>query len=429
MVSPIQNKMYNENNFQKIPQLSKFSQEDLHIIEVVSKVLPFKVNQYTIEKLINWNDIPNDPIYQLVFPQKGMLKEEHFNTISSLIKQGCNDFEVNHVVKQIRVQLNPHPSNQVQNIPQIENKRVEGIQHKYKETILFFPSQGQTCFTYCTFCFRWPQFIGDKELQFASKDSIALCNYLKLNKQVTDVILTGGDPMIMSAKLFEMYLQSLLDPGLEHIQTIRIGTKALTYWPHRFTLMADSDELLKIFEKVIKSGKKIALMAHFNHWIELEQELTVFAIKKLQDIGVMIRAQGPVLKHINDSADVWSKLWKKQVALNIVPYYMFVERDTGPSYYFEIPLVKAWDIYKNAIKTVSGLARTVRGPSMSTDFGKVEIQGVSEILGEKVFVLRYIQARNPDMVYTPFFAKYNPQAVWISDLEPIFNKENFFSKL
>jgi len=419
-------KLFNENNFEKIPQLSNFSQEDLHVIKVVSTILPFKVNQYVIDELIDWNNIPNDPIYQLTFPQKGMLKSEHFNQISSLIKQGLNPYEINLAVKTIRMQLNPHPSNQIENVPKIEGNNIPGIQHKYKETVLFFPSQGQTCFTYCTFCFRWAQFIGDRELRFASNDGVALCNYLAANKEVTDVLFTGGDPMIMNTNLFESYFELLLDTKLDHIQTIRIGTKSLTHWPHRFTLMEDADDLLRLFEKMIKSGKTIALMVHFNHWRELRPELTRRAIKRLQDVGVVIRSQSPVLKHINDDSLVWSKLWKDQVALNIIPYYMFVERDTGPKNYFEVPLIKSWEIYKDAIKGVSGLARTARGPSMSTSYGKIEVQGVSEILGKKVFVLRFIQARNPDWVQRPFFAKYNPNAVWINDLEPAFGQEKFF---
>ena len=93
--------------------------------------------------------------------------------------------------------------------------------------------------------------------------------------------------------------------------------------------------------------------------------------------------------------------------MGMIPYYMFVERDTGARRYFELPLERAWQIYRGAIKQLSGLGRTARGPSMSVLPGKVEIQGVAEIQGEKVFVLRFIQARNPEWVQRPFFAKYD----------------------
>ena len=119
-------------------------------------------------------------------------------------------------------------------------------------------------------------------------------------------------------------------------------------------------------------------------------------------------------------------MWQTQVRLGIVPYYMFVERDTGASHYFEVPLLRAWEIYREAMQRVSGLARTARGPSMSASPGKVEIQGVAEIAGEKVFVLRFIQARNPDWVQRPFFAKYDERATWLDGLEPAFGERWFW---
>ncbi|MCG8014165.1 MAG: lysine 2,3-aminomutase, partial [Candidatus Thiodiazotropha weberae] len=86
--------------------------------------------------------------------------------------------------------------------------------------------------------------------------------------------------------------------------------------------------------------------------------------------------------------------------------------------YFEVPLYKAWKIYRQAMQKVSGLGRTARGPSMSADPGKVEIQGITEMNGQKVFVLRFIQARDPSWVQQPFFAKFDEQATWFDQLQP-----------
>ena len=105
---------------------------------------------------------------------------------------------------------------------------------------------------------------------------------------------------------------------------------------------------------------------------------------------------------------------------------MFVERDTGARHHFEVPLAKAWDIYRDAIQQVSGLGRTARGPSMSAGSGKIEVQSITEINGEKVFVLRMIQGRNLDWVQKPFFAKFDEKATWISDLKPAFGETKFF---
>lgn len=287
--------------------------------------------------------------------------------------------------------LNPHPAaQQALNVPQFDGVQLEGMQHKYNETVLFFPSQGQTCHSYCTFCFRWAQFIGDKELRFASNETDKLHDYLNDHPEVTDLLITGGDPMVMKTAKLAHYLEPLLNGRSENIQSVRLGTKALTFWPQRFVTDPDADDLLRLLERLIKAGKHVALMAHYNHWQEISTPIAEEAIRRIRGTGAVIRSQGPLLANINDRSDDWARLWQKQVSLGIIPYYMFVERDTGARRYFEVPLVKAWEIYRDAMQQVSGLARTARGPSMSAGPGKVEVQSVTEINGEKVIALRFI---------------------------------------
>ena len=184
--------------------------------------------------------------------------------------------------------------------------------------------------------------------------------------------------------------------------------------------------MLRLFEKVVNSGKHLAIMAHYNHWRELDTAVAKRAIRALRDTGAVIRSQGPLLAHINDDPVVWAQLWKTQAGLGIVPYYMFVERDTGAHNYFEVPLNRAWQVYREAQQQVSGIARTARGPSMSANPGKVEIQGMCEINGEKVFALRFIQGRNPDWVQRPFFARFDENASWLEQLKPAFGEDKFF---
>ncbi len=105
---------------------------------------------------------------------------------------------------------------------------------------------------------------------------------------------------------------------------------------------------------------------------------------------------------------------------------MFVARDTGSKAFFEVPLARAWNIFRKAYANVSGIARTVRGPSMSCSPGKVQVLGITEVNGEKVFVLRFLQCRNPQLVDVPFFAKYSASATWFDDLEPAFGEKKFF---
>lgn len=415
------------HNYKKIQQIDKLTAEQLEAIEVVGNVLPFKTNNYVVDELINWDNLENDPMFKLTFPQKGMLSESHYDKMKAVLDSTNNRDEIKKAANSIRQELNPHPAGQLEhNVPQINGEKLMGMQHKYRETVLFFPSQGQTCHAYCTFCFRWPQFVGMDELKFATKEASLLGQYVRENKEVTDVLFTGGDPMIMKAKIFATYIEPLLESDITNLQTIRIGTKALGYWPYKFTSDDDADEMLNLFERIIKKGINLSIMAHFSHPVELETEAVKAAIKRLRSIGVQIRTQSPVLKHINDAPEIWADMWRKQVNLNCIPYYMFIPRDTGAQDYFAITLEKAWEIFREAYQKVSGVCRTVRGPSMSCNPGKVQVLGVSEIHGEKVFVLRMLQGRNPDWVAKPFFAKYDKNAIWMDDLKPAFGEKNFF---
>jgi hypothetical protein len=119
-------------------------------------------------------------------------------------------------------------------------------------------------------------------------------------------------------------------------------------------------------------------------------------------------------------------MWTKQIQLGCIPYYMFVVRDTGAQHYFGVSLAKAHEIFRDAYKKVSGLGRTVRGPSMSATPGKVLVDGVATVMGEKVFTLRFLQGRNPDWVQRPFFAKYDENAIWLDELKPAFEEKFFF---
>jgi KamA family protein len=419
--------VYTERQLEQIPQLQRLPAALRRSMRAVAQVLPFRVNRYVVDELIDWDKVPDDPIFQLTFPQEGMLAPEDFQRIAALLDVGADPAQIRAVAQDIRQKLNPHPAGQrLLNVPRLDDKRLEGMQHKYRETVLFFPSQGQTCHAYCTFCFRWAQFVGDKELRIASHEAALLHRYLRQHHEVTDLLMTGGDPMVMKTKHLAAYLEPLLQPEFSHIQTLRIGTKALSFWPQRFVLDEDADDLLRLLERLVRKGKHVAVMAHFNHWRELDTPIAREAVRRVRATGAVIRSQSPLVAHINDSADVWARLWQTQVSLGIVPYYMFVERDTGASRYFEVPLVRAWDIYRDAIQQVSGVARTVRGPSMSAGPGKVEVQGVADVAGEQVFVLRFIQGRNPDWVQRPFFARFDPQATWLDDLRPALGEENFF---
>lgn len=394
-------------------------------VQAVAHVLPFRTNSYVVDELIDWDAAPDDPIYRLVFPQADMLPAEDVSRMVDLLRSGASTLELNAAANQIRAKLNPHPAGQMElNVPKLANEEpVPGLQHKYKETVLIFPKQGQTCHAYCTYCFRWAQFVGDADLKFASREIQPLVDYIRAHPEVTNVLFTGGDPMIMSEAVLARYIEPLLE--IEHLEAIRIGTKALAYWPQRFVTDADADDTLRLFEKVVASGKSLAFMAHFSHPTEMVPEIVQEAVRRIRSTGAVIRTQAPLIRTINDDPAIWESMWRTHLRHGMVPYYMFVERDTGPQDYFAVPLARAYDIFRGAYQKVSGLARTVRGPSMSATPGKVCVDGVTEIAGEKVFVLHFIQSRDPELVGKPFFAKYDEKASWLFDLEPALGATHF----
>lgn len=418
---------YNLGNFREIPQIARLSEEQLFEIEVVGRVLPFKTNNFVVDELIDWDNIPDDPMFVLTFPQRDMLLPHHYEEMARLVKAGESPAVIREAADRIRLELNPHPAGQLDlNVPYLDGKPLHGMQHKYRETVLFFPSPGQTCHAYCTFCFRWPQFVGLSGLKFASREAEHLVAYLKAHPEVTDVLFTGGDPLLMSARRLADYLEPLIAADLPNLRHIRIGTKALSYWPYRFLTDADSDHMVALLRKVAASGKHLAIMAHFNHPRELEPQPVRQAIQRLRSTGAVIRTQSPVLRHINDDPALWARMWNAQVDLGCVPYYMFLARDTGAQHYFAVPLVRAWEIFREAYQRVSGLGRTVRGPSMSACPGKVQVLGVTEAKGEKVITMRFLQGRNPDWIHRPFFAEYDDKATWLDELKPAFGQPRFF---
>ncbi len=427
MINQAPYRSYAQHNYRSISALEKLPAELMREIEIVSHVLPFKSNNYVVDQLINWDNVPNDPIYTLTFPRREMLMPEHYARMEACIDSGASKDQIKAVANRIREELNPHPAGQLEhNVPMIEDVKLTGMQHKYRETVLFFPSQGQTCHAYCTFCFRWPQFVGMDEWKFAMRETELLVKYLQDNRQVSDLLFTGGDPMIMKNKIFASYIDELLRADIPNLQTIRIGTKALGYWPYKFLTDDDAEDTLRTFERIVQSGRNLAIMAHFNHPAELSTPAVKEAIRRIRATGAQIRTQSPVMKHINDDPNIWAAMWREQVNQGCIPYYMFLARDTGAQHYFKIPLVRAWSIFQEAYQQVSGVCRTVRGPSMSANPGKIQVLGPSEAGGKKILTLRFLQGRDPNWAARPFFAEYSETATWLDELKPAFGEKEFF---
>lgn len=419
---------YGPRQLSDIGQRYGLAPDVVETIDAVAHVLPFRVNDYVLNNLVDWNNIPDDPMFQMLFPQKGMLEAATTTRLRSLGRRGWPKEETRRLTTAVRRDLNPHPSGQMElNVPMEQNEPVPGMQHKYRETVLYFPAQGQTCHAYCTYCFRWAQFVGEKDLKFSTPDPNRLVGYLHHHPDVSDVLITGGDPLIMATARLQAHVEPLL--AVDSVKTIRFGTKSLTYWPDRFVGDDDSDELLRLFERIVASGRTCAVMAHFSHPREIDQPVTTEAIRRIRDTGAQIFCQAPLIARVNDDPAVWNELWRRELGLGAIPYYMFVERDTGPHDYFKVPLTRAAQIFSDAFRDLPGLARTVRGPVMSATPGKVVVDGVQHSRGTKRLALRFLQARDPAVVGQPFTARYSSEASWLTELDGFEGSDRVLSAL
>jgi L-lysine 2,3-aminomutase len=416
---------YTARNLDQIPQLGDWSGEELLKMRSVAAVLPFRTNSYVVDQLIDWGDLERDPMFRLTFPSPGMLHSDDLARMVKLVGDDASATAIAAEAHTIRRRLNPHPSGQLAlNVPEMDGQVLTGLQHKYHETVLFFPAQGQVCHAFCTYCFRWAQFVGEPDLKQSCNDPAVLCGYLRRHPEVTDVLITGGDPMVMRTELLARYVEPLLT--IDSVRTIRIGTKAVAYWPYRFLTDPDADELARLLERVVRCGRQLAVMAHYSHPRELVPDPAREALRRIRATGASVYVQAPLIRGINDCPDIWAELWRTALDLGAVPYYLFVERDTGPRDFFEVPLAQCWSIFRDAVSRMSGLGRTVRGPVMSATPGKVVVDGITEVAGTRTFALRYLQARDPELVGRPFFARFDAGATWFDQLAPLSDADRRF---
>lgn len=394
-------------------------------LEWLAEIIPFRTNTYVINELIDWTNPELDPIFRFTMPSVEMLG--NYAARFRQVFERRDRREISSLADEVHVSFNPHPASQVElNIPDSLRKVSSGIQQQYKSTVLFFPKAGQICHAYCSYCFRWPQFLND-QFRFAEIESSILIDYLKSKPDVTDVIFTGGDPMTMSTQRLRRYIEPILQ--VKTIRAIRIGTKACSYWPYRYTHHDDSKDLMRLFSEIVDAGKHLTLLGHYTHPKELKSSATLQALKEIRRAGATIRSQAPVLRGVNDSAHTISELLARQVGLGIVPYYLFVERPTGPYSHFRIPLGDVLDICREGERAMSGLCKSIRAPVMSTGIGKVHLVGKVRVDGSDVFVCRVLQARDHSMDGMIFMAKYSEDDYWVSDLKPIGVNEEFRKQL
>lgn len=402
------------SSLKQIPQFSKLSEEMRFNVEVAASIIPFKSNTYIVEQLIDWEKIPNDPIFQMCFPQKGVVLHDDFEKVKELLKYSKASEELKGAVNTARKNLIATDTQNSFHIPNVKNKPVFGICHQFQDTILAFPFAGADCFAICTYCYRWMKHLGIGSY-FGYSDEFSPVKYLHEHPEVSDIQMTGGDPMTMSAQTLAKNVLPLL--LVESLDTIRFSTRALSWWPYRFTKDDDADALIRVLEAIVKSGKHCSIMAHITHPRELSTDAAVEAIKRIQSTGTVIRSQAPMMRNINDNVQIIQQLLKEEVKLGIVPYYLYLDADSGPREYFRVPFASAFKIIKDAQQNLSGFVRTLRGPVIQDSGNKILISDIIDFNTEKFFIFKYLHSTEPQKNGLSFFTSYNESATRLCHLQ------------
>ncbi|MBP85670.1 MAG: KamA family radical SAM protein [Planctomycetaceae bacterium] len=350
-----------------VSQVEDIPADQRGMLAKVAEQYVFRANDYYL-KLIDWQD-PNDPIKQLIIP-----RAEELNDWGKL------DASNEQAVTVAR-----------------------GVQHKYTDTVLLLCNE--VCGAYCRYCFRKRLFMNENDE--VSNDVSEGIEYIRCHPEITNVLLTGGDPLLMSARRLTDIFQQLR--SIPHVQIIRLGSKIPAFDPWR---ILDNADLQAAFRRYSTQEQRIYLMAHFDH----PRELTDAAVEGLACAlrnGLICVNQCPLIKGVNDDSEVLAEMYSKLSFIGCPPYYLFQGRPTAGNEPYEVPLVRGWNIFQKAVAQGSGLARRARF-AMSHETGKVEVLAID---GRRMY-MRYHQANDPANVGRFMVCKRDDDAYWLDQLKP-----------
>lgn len=356
----------------KLEDIQQLSGAERAALQPVADAYAFRVSDYYLN-LIDWSD-PADPIRQLVIPRPDELNDWG--------KLDASNEAANTVLR--------------------------GVQHKYPDTALLLCNE--VCGAYCRYCFRKRLFMNDNDE--ASKDLSEGLAYIGEHPEITNVLLTGGDPLLLSTRRLAEIIGALRE--IEHVKIIRLGTKMTAFNPFR---VLDDPALVEMFGKYSTPRKRIYVMNHFDHPRELTDE-AVDCLDRLMRVGVVMTNQCPMIAGINDDPQVLSTLFRQLSWIGCPPYYVFQGRPTAGNDPYKVPIVRGWEIFREALRHGSGVARRARFV-MSHETGKIEILAVDA----KHIYLRYQRAKDASLRGRFLIYRRDDAAYWLDDLEPATDAE------
>lgn len=342
------------------------SNEELHKLRIIVDRYPMSVPKYYLS-LINKSD-PDDPIKKMCIPS---IKETDMS----------GSFDTSG---------------------EADNTVAVGLQHKYKQTAMFLSTNN--CAMYCRHCFR-KRLVGQNDDEI-NKYFTDIINYINEHKEITNVLISGGDAFLNSNKKIENYLKEF--SLINHLIFIRFGTRTPVVFPER---VYGDEELLKILE-YYNNIKQIYVVTHFNHPNEIT-EYSAKAVKSLRDIGVVVLNQTVLLKGVNDNSKTIENLMNGLVRIGVVPYYVFQCRPvSGVKNQFQVPLLRASKLISEAKAQLSGIPKSFKYV-MSHSTGKIEILGC---LNEEKILLKYHQTKYEKDSGRIFELNVTEDQAWFSDI-------------
>ncbi len=412
---------------------------DIKERELFVEVYAFLATKHVLNT-IDWDNYEEDQIFHLIIPQPNMIDKKVVDEYKSIE----DPVERKRMVVAYRDQTNPHDGKQILNRPSFyseegEFEAIDGGQHKYPQVFLLLDKTTQSCYAYCTYCFRHAQVRGDEDM-FIQDDVHQIHEYFKKHKEITDILITGGDAGYMPYERLKEYLLPLIeDPELMHIRNIRIASRALTYEPH-VVVNSKYDKILKLFKKLIDNGIQVLWMGHFSTPKELLNIHTIAAIRRLRANGINVRSQSPMMNHISlfmdengkvdidRSAQNWIDLGHILMMLGMQFHSIYCARPTGEHDYFTAPLADMDRIFSKVYRSLPSLGRPSRYISMTSSAGKTSLMGVVEVNGRKAFALKFNEARNMKWLDKVYLAEYDEKENTIEKLKPFDGGEYFYKE-
>ncbi len=351
-----------------VSRLEQVPPSTRELLQRVSGRYAFRSNDYYLG-LIDWSD-PADPIKTLVIPHEREMGDFGGLDVSN----------------------------------EAANTVVPGVQHKYRDTCVLLCVD--TCAGFCRYCFRKRLFMrGNRE---TARDVRPGLDYIRAHAEITDVLLTGGDPLVLGTDRLACILRSLRE--IPHVRTVRIGSKIPAFNPFR---ILEDPSLHELLEEECSAGGCLHLMCHFDHPREFTSPARD-ALRLLRKLGVICVNQCPVVRGVNDDAAVLAELFQECTELGCPQYYVFQLRPTAGNEPYVVPISEGWELFSEARSRVSGLSRRARYV-MSHESGKVQVVGMDE---RRIF-MRYHRAKNPADESRFMVMRRDDHALWFDDLNPV----------